>query len=160
MKKYQKWLVQFLIVIVIFFGIRFYQQQNLITGVAPTFNQKSLKGDDINLASYQGAPVLVHFWADWCVVCNAERSNVSFANDYYNIITIASFSQQDKIKKYVKDNNLNWTVVYDNNDSIAHKYGIKAVPTSFFVNSKGEIKFTEIGYTTSLGFLARMFFFD
>ncbi|RLA08674.1 MAG: thioredoxin [Gammaproteobacteria bacterium] len=160
MKKYKKWLLQFLIVIVIFFGIRFYQQQNLITGVAPTFNQKSLNDESINLASYQGDPVLVHFWANWCPICKAEQSNINITNDYYKIITIASFSQRDEIKKYVSDNDLNWTVVYDSGNLIAKKYGIKAVPASFFVNSKGEIKFTEVGYTTTIGFLARMFLFD
>ena len=45
------------------FGIQRFQERKQ----APAFSLKSLNGEQISLSDFKGKPVLITFWATWCV---------------------------------------------------------------------------------------------
>lgn len=49
----------------------------------------------------------------------------------------------DKAKKFIKENNFQFPVYYDIKEEVGYQYGIYSLPTTIFINKKGEI---EIGY--------------
>lgn len=102
-------------------------------------------------------PILVHFWATWCPTCNLEASNIEKVSKDYEVLTIAvqSGSKED-IEKYLKEHKLTFKVVNDTNGIYSQKFNIKAFPTSFIYDKNRNLKFTEVGYTTTAGLYSRM----
>jgi thioredoxin-related protein len=43
-----------------------------------------------------------------------------------------------------------------NSGTLAKLFGVRATPSSFFINPKGRIQFSEVGYVTTLGYRLRL----
>lgn len=101
-------------------------------------------------------PIMIHFWATWCPTCSLEASNIQTISESYEVITIAVKSDESEIQKYLKDNNLNFNVVNDENALLARKFNIAAYPTTFIYDKDKKLVFSEVGYTSTLGLWLRM----
>ena len=74
-----------------------------------------------------------------------------------SIITIAIQSgSKDEIQKYLNDNNLTFNVVNDDDGFYSRKFNIEVFPTTLIFNKDKELKFSEVGYTTTAGLYSRM----
>ncbi|SFZ97309.1 Membrane protein, suppressor for copper-sensitivity ScsD [hydrothermal vent metagenome] len=114
-----------------------------------------LNGEEFNF--HKGKPFVVHFWADWCKVCKVEASNIQSVSEKYDVLTIAVSSGSDeKVKAYMKKRGLTFNVYNDINGSLAKKFKVQAFPTTLIYDGKGELKFSEVGYTTTVGLLGRL----
>lgn len=151
---WRKLLLEVLIIAIVFFGVRYYQHQDILKGTALPIEGILLDKTQLDWAKYQGQPLLIHFWATWCSICKFEESSIQSISKDYNVITIAAWS--DDTLAYMQKQNLNFPVLEDVNGVWADKYGVKAVPTSFIINQKGEISFTESGYSSELGLRLRL----
>ncbi|KAB7884560.1 redoxin domain-containing protein [Poseidonibacter ostreae] len=102
-------------------------------------------------------PILVHFWATWCPTCKFEAANIEKISKDYEVITIAIQSgSKDEIQKYLNDNNLTFNVVNDDDGFYSRKFNIEVFPTTLIFNKDKELKFSEVGYTTTAGLYSRM----
>ena len=145
------------IVLVIFFAVRAYQQRNTVSGQAPAIGGRTLDGAEVALADYRGKPVLVHFWATWCGVCRATQSNFDSVARDYPVLSIASQSgSAAQVAAYVEQRGIAPGVVVDESSALAKRFGVSAYPTSFVLDAQGEIRHVEVGYTTELGLRARL----
>lgn len=126
--------------------------------MAPPIQGEFINGKSVSLTDFSGKPVLIHFWATWCPICRMEQSSIdAIAQDNYAVITIVSQSgSKDEIRKIIHDRGIKAPVLIDENDRFAKKYGIKAYPTTFVLDSQGKIRHIEVGYTTELGLKIRM----
>jgi len=105
----------------------------------------------------EGRPLVIHFWATWCRVCKMEAQNIETLSKKYDVLTIAVNSgSDDEVKAYMKERNLTFKVYNDADGSWAEKFKVEAFPTTFIYDGEGELKFTEVGYTTTAGLLARL----
>ena len=156
-KKYYKWVVEVIIILVVISAVRFWMQKDLISGSAPNINAVMLNGQSFNLYKNTTRPMIVHFWATWCPVCKLEQSNIENISKDSSIITIAMQSgSDDEIKQFMKDEGLSFNVINDESGRLSHIYNIRGVPVSFIVNKKNKIEFVEVGYTTELGLRIRL----
>ncbi len=105
----------------------------------------------------EGKPLVIHFWAEWCKVCKLEASNIQSISQKYEVLTIAVNSGNDsRVKAYLKAQGLTFNVLNDSDSSWAKKFKVEVFPTTFIYSAKGELKFTEVGYTTTAGLMARI----
>jgi cytochrome c biogenesis protein CcmG/thiol:disulfide interchange protein DsbE len=52
--------------------------------VAPAFTMQTLDGRELALADLRGTPLVVNFWASWCVPCKQEAPVLSAAARHYS----------------------------------------------------------------------------
>mgnify|MGYP006127262765 FL=1 len=147
-----------MMVILVIFIIRAYQQQDLTIGLVPSFSSQTLNGEVMNSNPMPDKGSLIHFWATWCPVCNLENDNIQAVSEDYKVLNIAIQSGSDlEIYAYAEENNMKLNnIINDQSGSIAKLFGVKGTPSSFFVNTKGQIQFTEVGYVTTLGYRFRL----
>lgn len=151
-------LLQAVLIVVIYISVRAYQQQDILTGVAPPIQGQLLTGTEINWPGYQDKPLLIHFWATWCPVCRLEEDSIQSISQDYNVISVASWS--DDTAEYMKKKGLSFPTRDDLKGEWAAKYGIKAVPATFIVNRQGNIEFIEVGYSSELGLRLRLWWLE
>ncbi len=158
---YFKYTVQFIFLLLIYFSVRTWQSKNNISGAAPIILSSTLNGETFDLSAKQSRPVLVHFWATWCPVCQFENSNIDNIAKDYQVITVASWSgDAEKVMAFVNKENLTFPVVLDEDGEWAKVYGVNAVPISFIVDSKGNIQFVERGYSSEWGLRLRLWWLE
>lgn len=128
--------------------MRMWQQRDIVQGPAPALPN----------ITWSKQPTLVHFWATWCPVCRAEQSNIeAVAKDHPNTVTIAMQSGDGAaVKKYMQEQGLNFQVINDPSGETSAAWGVHAVPASFIVDTEGQIRFVEVGYTTGWGLRFRL----
>jgi len=151
---WKKILLEVLIIALLYWGIRYYQQLDIVKGQAPVLQGVMLNKKAINWSEYRGKPLLVHFWATWCRVCQFEQDSIEAIAKDYQVITIASWS--DDSREYMQKHGLTFPVLDDPQGHWAQRYGISAVPVSFMLDADGNIAFIESGYSSEIGLRLRL----
>ena len=105
----------------------------------------------------KGKPLIIHFWATSCPACKLEAPNIETVSKEYEVLSIAVNSGSDeKVKAYMQEHALSFKVLNDVDGAWATEFKIEVYPTTFIYDAKGELRFTEVGYTTTAGLLARL----
>lgn len=144
------------LVVLLVLGVRWYQRRDLPSGDVPAVTLTSLDGTPLEIGPRPHGYV-VHFFATWCGVCRAEEGNVvSLAGDHELIAIATQSGDPETVHRYVTDAGLDPAhVALDPEGVLAHRFGVQAFPTTFYVGSDGVIRTAEVGYTTELGMRLR-----
>ena len=147
--KYIKEFIKYFIIIIIALNvISYYKSQDLNNEKFPYEAFELIDGSTYILQNDK--PLLVYFWATWCPICKFQSPKIQELSKKYQVITIASQSgTKDEIKKYLKENNLNFPVVDDSYNDFAYRFNIKAYPTILIYDKNKNLKFSDIGLTSS-----------
>ena len=138
-------------------GVKIYTQRGLVQETPPMLTASLLSGHAFNLQAQRDKPLLLHFWASWCPVCKLEQGSIDSISKNHNVISIAMQSGDEaELKAYMHTEKLNFPVIADNAGHISTRFGVKAVPVSYVLNSKGKIVFIESGFTSSWGLQLRL----
>lgn len=116
---------------------------------AKDFTLEDINGKQLTLSSLRGRYVLLDFWGSWCVNCIAAfpqmKAFYEQHRDQLEIVGVAFHDQKDKWKKAVQENALPWKLVFDQEDSVAERYGIVAAPTYVLIDPEGKVVEWTIG---------------
>ncbi len=135
----------------------YFAQRSMPKDQAPTVSGRLIDGGYVDLISKsQEQPVLLYFWANWCMECRAINSAVQkVANDYEVVSVTMSSGSKEWLKQYMKARELSFPVLNDTTGTISREWGVTTVP-SFVVVMGGKVRFITTGYTTSAGLRARL----
>lgn len=147
-----------LLLAAVVFGVRFYQQRDLVEGPAPALQGPLLSGPSYDLAAGAATrPVLVYFWASWCPVCRLEQGSISALADEHRVVTVAMQSgSAAEVSAYLREHGLDWPVINDPDGLLAARWGVRATPAFFVVDRERAIRFREVGYTSGPGLRLRL----
>lgn len=153
---YTKELALFILFMIIFANaVSWYKSQGLSKEPLPELQAKLI--NNLPYSPNQRSVTVVHFWASWCPTCKLEASNIEAIKDKTDLITIAVNSGSDfEIKKYLDDNGLSFDVINDKDGSLSKVFNISAYPTTLIYDKEKRLVFSEVGYTSSLGLLLRI----
>lgn len=125
-------------------------QQPVIGKPAPNFKLQSLDGQSISLSDFRGKPVLINFWATWCGPCRIEMPYLQQIYEEWHgkgmvVLTINIGESSSQIKEFMQSQGLSLPVLLDKGGSVAQKYNILGIPTTFFLDKDGVIQDKIIG---------------
>jgi peroxiredoxin len=111
---------------------------------APTFEATSLTGVKVNLADYKGKVVLLNFWATWCKPCMQEmpllNEILTSSNMQIETLFINVGESKGTVSEYMEEQQFSFPVVIDVTGKISTLYGVTALPSTYIINTKGEIQ--------------------
>lgn len=119
---------------------------------APEFSLQTPDGETYTLSELQGRPVLVNLWASWCTPCRREmpameRMYQEFKDDGFIVLAVNA-TNQDSINNataFVEQLGLTFPILLDINGEVSDLYQLRALPSSFFIDSNGIIQEVVIG---------------
>lgn len=104
----------------------------------------------------EGEPAVVSFYATWCDPCVKELNELKVKAAEWkrdkglNIIMVAVDKypvQVSAVLQTVKHNEWNnFNVLFDTEDSLMHKLHVETVPTTYFIDDKGNVRHKTTGY--------------
>ena len=121
---------------------------------APTFALASLQGQPFAFKQASGTPLVINFWATWCNPCQRELPALqAAATRYADVVKIVGIDQgedQATVQAYVKERGLTFDILLDKDMDVGQKFNIKGMPTTFFVDGDGVIRYLWIGEMNSI----------
>jgi cytochrome c biogenesis protein CcmG/thiol:disulfide interchange protein DsbE len=124
---------------------------------APPFAVQRLNGaGSASLAEMRGTPVILNFWASWCVACREEALVLQQAHLKYEqqahsvrVIGIAIQDTPEKALAFAKLFGKTYFLALDSaQGEISLNYGLYGVPETFFIDAAGRVAFKQIGAVT------------
>jgi peroxiredoxin len=119
---------------------------------APNFSLKDPAGKTIELKALRGKPVLLNFWATWCVPCRDEMPELEMLwreNKDKGLVVLAVSVDNARaardIPEFLKAGDprvgaYTFPVVLDENQDVLKQYKLLGVPQSFFIDPAGVIR--------------------
>ena len=158
LKKALKEILSTLLIVFIFANIiSYFKQPSLDSSALPILNSTLIDKTLYSTQQSKGKALMIHIWATWCPICKTEIGNIDTVARYYDVVTIASKSGSDQeIQSFLKERDLEFKVINDFDSTMAGDFKVAAYPTTFIYDTKGELAFAEVGYTSTLGLLARL----
>lgn len=110
---------------------------------APDFELKTLTGETVKLSNLKGKKVMLNFWATWCPPCKAEMPEMEqfYKENGKDIVILAvNIDPQLDVQKFVDENKITFPILLDAEDKVNESYQILSIPTTYFIDSKGNIQ--------------------
>ena len=90
--------------------------------------------------------MLLNFWASWCGPCQSEMPDFqkfyeSHGDKVHFVLVNLTDGQRETLEvasTFIDSQGYTFPVFYDTSTEAAYTYGVYSIPTSYFINAKGE----------------------
>lgn len=132
--------------------------QLAVGGMSPDFTLPDLNDSTnlLGLTDFAGSPVILNFWASWCVPCREEMPTLQRVYELHNPdgLVVLGINQTfaddlDTARAFVQELALTFPNVRDDNGDVSGSiYRVMGLPTSVFISEDGEIVHVQVGQLT------------
>ena len=114
-------------------------------GVAPDFTVDLLDGSTFSLSrhlSSDGRPVVMNFWASWCVPCREEMPVFDLVARHRREVLFLGVAVRDtepEARAFASEVGVDYPLAIDRDGQILERYPIVGLPTTWFIAADGTI---------------------
>ena len=125
-----------------------------VEGDAPAFDlpRVGAEGDRVRLADFAGRPVVVNFWASWCVPCRKEMPALQAAAERLEgrvvFVGVNHQDGQSSAAEFEREVGVTYPSGYDPDGAVAREFGVVGLPTTVLVDARGRIVARSLGELT------------
>jgi len=110
---------------------------------------RDLVTSELALRSLRGRPVVLNFWASWCIPCAHEAPRlVAAAKEHEGRVLFLGVDVKDfssDARKFLRRFHFNYVSVHDGGSDTYDAYGLSGLPESYFLDAGGRIVVHKIG---------------
>lgn len=122
-----------------------------VGALAPDFSWVTPEGPTTRLSALRGRPVVVNFWATWCVPCRTEMPLLEAVAKETDAAFLEVDLEEDApaIRAFFDQLQLTrLSPLLDTDGVIFRRWGVVSLPTTFFIDRGGIVRQVEIGPLT------------
>lgn len=120
--------------------------------LAPDFRLATLGGEPFRLTGTRGSPVVLTFFASWCHPCEEELPLLEAAHDKqphdFEVVAVSFEDLRRDTEAFVKRLGVKYPALVDGDNDVAHAYGVRGIPATFFIDANGVIRDRVHGITS------------
>jgi cytochrome c biogenesis protein CcmG/thiol:disulfide interchange protein DsbE len=115
------------------------------TPPAPAFTLDRLdRPGKLSLAAYRGRPVVINFWASWCVPCKEEAPLLEAVwkrhrDEGLVVVGVDINDLRSDARRFARENGMTYPLGFDGVGETSTDYGLTGVPETFFVARSGRL---------------------
>jgi cytochrome c biogenesis protein CcmG, thiol:disulfide interchange protein DsbE len=124
---------------------------------APAFQLERLTGGQTALADLRGDVVALRFWADWCPFCRREMGDLEpvyrrLHGQGLEILAVNVGQDRGRVERFVERLGISYPTVLDPDSAVARRYGVIAIPVTYFIDRDGIVRGRILGESDAATF--------
>jgi cytochrome c biogenesis protein CcmG/thiol:disulfide interchange protein DsbE len=117
---------------------------------APAFALQTLDGGRLSLADLRGSPVVLNFWASWCIPCRDEAPLLTAAAADYaarglRVVGVVYQDSAESARDFMGRYGQTYPGLLDPDGRTAIDYGVFGIPETFFIDASGIVRSRQVG---------------
>lgn len=113
----------------------------------------AIGGGKLALSELRGHPVVLNFWASWCIPCREEAPILrAGALHHRGQVVFLGIDVQDLTgdgRAFARKYRINYVSLGDNSDNAYNAYGLTGVPETYFIDAHGRAVVHVIGVVSA-----------
>lgn len=115
--------------------------------------ERAIADRRVSLSELRGAPLVVNFWASWCVPCRVEAPilEAGWRKARGRGVLFVGIDMQDvpsDAREFLGEFDVGYLTVRDRGKTTSQRYGASGIPETYFVSAQGNVVAHVIGAIT------------
>ena len=117
---------------------------------APEFSLALIDGGTLSSRSLKGKPVLLNFWASWCVPCREETPMLVRLHKIYGPrgVEFVGIDAEDRLadaRRFIAQYHVDYALARLDDERVIDAYAVPGLPTTVFIGADGIVAGKVVG---------------